>query len=51
MDEPHDPRWVGSSSAAKCALAAVKISFARRNSATSLRSRRFSSAISLVGRS
>ena len=42
---------VGSASWAKKILAAFKISFARRSSATSLRSRRFSSRVSVVGRS
>jgi hypothetical protein len=51
VDERHDRRRGRSCSAAKYALAAFKISLMRRNSSTSSRSRRFSSTMSVVGRS
>src|SRR5581483_1086733 len=51
LHDLHDRRRVGSSSEAKKALAALRISLARLSSAFSLRSRRSSSASALVGRS
>src|SRR5262249_7983193 len=51
VDEAHDVLRVGSISAAKYALAARNTPLTRRSSATSRPSRRFSSTMSVVGRS
>jgi hypothetical protein len=51
VDEAHDILRVGSISAAKYALAARRTSLTRRSSAFSRLSRRFSSIMSVVGRS